>query len=165
MKEIIDSYNRGPKGWQIMSDFKGNSIVLGPSQGYLLKAMAINPEESLGVGASIGEAEEFRSYLGNQVPFGFRPLDRDFSKKILGAANSGNGNSQSRVLSRILSIEPVPTWELEMSRPAMVLGGPYLGHPDLRLISKKQVELDEKLSLELDKRFRAKFPSRASMFR
>ena len=165
MKEIVDNYNRKPIGWQIMSDLKGNSVVLGPSQGYMLKTMAISPEENLGVGANIGGADEFRGVLGNGAPFGFRPLDSDFSKKILEAINAREGTGQGNMLAKVLSIDPVPTWELEQNRPAMVIGGPYLGHPDLRLISKRQTELDEKLSFELDKRFRVKYPFRASMYR
>jgi hypothetical protein len=45
-----------------------------------------------------------------------------------------------------------------------VLGGPFIGHPDLALISENQKKLEEKLKYESLKLFNRKYLHRASLY-
>lgn len=165
VKEILDGYNKKPKGWQIASDFRGNSVVLGPGGGYRLKLMMINPQESLGVGARIDDIGELRRTMGEVAYSGFRPLNIDIAKEVFSALSSMEEAKKQSAIRKVLDIEPVPTWELQASNLGAVMSGPFIAHPDLRTISRKQSELDEKLAVELDKLFRLKHPMRASIYR
>ncbi len=164
IKEIIEGYNRRPKGWQFVSDLRGNILVLGPDTGYRIKLMMISPEESIGVGAKIFDVEPIRRYIGTGLNSGLRPLDHDLSKALISAISENRVNS-STILKKVLEMDPVPVYELERSDVGAILSGPFVTHPDLRTISKSQSELDNKLSAELDKIFRNKCPLRASIYR
>jgi len=165
VKEILDGYNRKPKGWHIASDFRGNSLVLGPGRGYRLKLMMINPQESLGVGVRIDDVGELRRSMGEGASSGFRPLNIDIAKEVFSVLSSAEEVKKQEVIRRVLDIDPVPTWELQGNNLGAVMGGPFIAHPDLRAISRKQSELDERLAAELDKLFRLKHPMRASIYR
>jgi len=165
VKEILEGYNKKPKGWQIASDFRGNSLVLGPGGGYRLKLMMINPQESLGVGARVDDVGELRQSMGERASCGFRPLNIDIAKEVFSALSNAEEGKRQEVIRRVLDIDPVPTWELQGSDLGAVMGGPFIAHPDLRAISRKQSELDERLAAELDKLFRLKHPMRASIYR
>ena len=115
VKEILDGYNKKPRGWQIASDFRGNSLVLGPGGGYRLKLMMINPQESLGVGARIDDVGELRRSMGERASCGFRPLDIDIAKEIFSVLSNAEEGKKQEVIRRVLDIDPVPTWELQGS--------------------------------------------------
>lgn len=165
LKEIIEEYNQKPAGWQIACDFKGNTLVLGPQKGYSLKMMMISPDENLGIGSPIEKIEGMRHLLDSGFQCGLRPLGEGFARELFTMSPDGGEAERMGIISRILKTEPVSTWELENSRAAAVLDGPFVSHPDLRTISKSQSELDEKLSRELDCLLRSKYPMRASIFR
>ncbi|MGQ9760217.1 MAG: hypothetical protein ACUVQ5_06615 [Candidatus Methanomethylicaceae archaeon] len=164
IKEIIEGYNKKPKGWQFLSDFRGNILALGTEMGYRIKLMMISPSESIGVGARIPDVEPLRRTLGGAFDSGFRALNHEMSRALISAI-SENRISDPVVLKKVLEIEPVPVYELDKKNIEAILGGPFLTHPDLRTISKSQMELDNKLSAELDKLFRNKYPLRASIYR
>jgi len=164
VREILERYNRRPKGWQFISDPRGNILALGPEAGYRLKMMMINPNESLGVGVKIQEVEPLRRRIGMTLDSGFRPLDHDLSRVLFSAISENHTPSWS-IISKILQIDPVPINELDRKEFGAILGGPFLTHPDLRSISKSQEELDAKLSAELDKLFRERYPLRAGIYR
>ncbi|MEM3447922.1 MAG: hypothetical protein QXP38_03440 [Nitrososphaerota archaeon] len=164
VKEILEGYNKRPKGWQFLSDPLGNILALGPEVGYRIKLMMINPNESLGVGVKIQDVEPLRRSIGVKFDSGFRPLDHDLSKTLISAV-SENRITDLAVINKILQIDPVPIHELERKDLGAVLGGPFLTHPDLRSISRSQLELDAKLSAELDKLFRKRYPLRAGIYR
>jgi hypothetical protein len=73
-------------------------------------------------------------------------------------------NKQQRLLSQILKKNPVPIPEVQKKRPKAVLGGPFIGHPDLSTISERQRELEAKLKIESLKLFHKKYPYRASIY-
>lgn len=164
IKEILEGYNKRPKGWQFISDPMGNLLALGPEVGYRLKLMMINPNENLGVGVKIQDVEPIRRSIGAEFDSGFRPLDQDLSRALLSAISENRINS-SDLLKRILQIDPVPVHELDRSDLGAILGGPFIAHPDLRYISKSQMELDSRLSAELDRLFMKKYPLRAGIYR
>ena len=164
VKEILEGYNKRPKGWQFVSDPLGNILALGPEAGYRIKLMMINPNESLGVGVKIQDVEPLRKTIGARFDSGFRPLDHDLSRALISAISEKRVTDWA-VLEKILRIDPVPTYELDKKDLGAILGGPFLAHPDLRSISKSQLELDAKLSAELDKLFRSRYPLRAGIYR
>ncbi|MGA2573426.1 MAG: hypothetical protein ABSF36_04385 [Candidatus Methanomethylicaceae archaeon] len=166
LKEIFEGYNRRPKSWRIASDFRGNSLVIGPDDGYRLKTMMINPYENIGVGARIDDGEELGRSMGENAPCGFRPIDADMTQSVLSLMSNSQADAEKReMIRRVLAIDPVPTWSLGGDRTGAVVGGPFIAHPDLRMVSKKQSELDQKLELELNRLFCARYPMRASAYR
>ena len=166
LKEILEGYNRRPNGWQIASDHRGNSVFIGPGKAYMIKTMMINPQENLGVGVKLEDADGLRGALGPTAPSGFRPMGRDLAQRVLTELSlEREGTPREQLIDRILSIEPVPTWELEREGVGGIVGGPYMAHPDLRMISRAQSELDQRLGRELQNLFMIKHPMRASMFR
>lgn len=166
VKEILEGYNRKPSGWQIALDHRGNSVFIGPGKGYMVKTMMISPQENLGVGVMLDDADGLRSALGSTAPSGFRPMGRDLAQKVLNdLSTEGDAEQREQLINRILRIEPVPTWDLERRGVGGIVGGPYLALPDLSMVSKSQSELDLKLGRELQNLFMARHPLRASMFR
>ncbi len=162
IREIFEKYNKRPLGWKVASDLKGNTIVVGPDSGYRLKAMAISPYENIGYGARF-DPKELEGSIDTYYQFGFRPVPADLLAEILKINTMGTETEQG-ILGRILKKEPSP---LDRIGPNIggILGGPFLQHPDLRLVSKAQQELDEKLRMEVDREFIRRHPLRASIYR
>lgn len=156
LKEIINRYNRCPKGWRFVSDYRGNAIIIGPDVGYQLKLMMINPNESIGVGAKLENFETIKGMTKTEFDAGFRILDESALRTL------ASGDFSADFLLKLLERDPSPLSEL--NRGKAVLGGPFLSHPDIRTISKSQQELEEKLAMELNKLFRTKYPHRANIY-
>ncbi|MEN3035260.1 MAG: hypothetical protein ABC537_03050 [Candidatus Methanosuratincola sp.] len=161
VREIIEKYNKKPIGWQMASDLRGNTIVIGPDIGYRIKTMMISPFENIGFGTRF-EPESLGAPIGSGYHFGFRPAPPDLFEKI-SKENFGNEGAQ-RIIGKILESDPVPLERID-SGAGGILGGPFLQHPDLRTISKAQQELDEKLRIEVEKEFMRRCPMRASIYR
>ncbi|MDI9644949.1 MAG: hypothetical protein QFX35_07005 [Candidatus Verstraetearchaeota archaeon] len=160
IKEITERYNKRPIGWLMASDPKGNAVIAGPDVGYRLKFMMISPTESIGYGARF-DSNEVSALIDTGFQFGFRPVPSTIMKKIL---TDMPDVEKATLIRQILADAPVPL-ETEHFQGAGVLGGPLLHHPDLRLISARQRELDAKISLEVEREFRRKYPLRASIYR
>ena len=161
--KIIDRYNKHPVGWTVLRDFKGNILVTGPKEGYMLKIIMINPQEYTGIGVKIDNPGELRTLVEGAPLFGYRPLANKQAEELLNRFRYGK--QQNRLISEILERKPVPTFEIEKKRPSAVLTGPILAHPDLSTISKSQRELEYKLRIGAEKLFRKKYPHRAEMYR
>ena len=161
INRIMSQYNKKPEGWTVLSDNKGNVLVLGPKEGYRLKLISLNPQEYTGVGIRIDGLEEMRSVVEGVPSYGFRPLSSRETKELLDTVHQG---AQSNLINRLLEMKPVPTWELQRKRPNAVLSGPVIAHPNLSTISKRQRELESKLAIETDKLFRKKYPHRAAIY-
>ncbi|MFH0896421.1 MAG: hypothetical protein V1850_00025 [Candidatus Bathyarchaeota archaeon] len=161
--KIMDRYNQQPVGWTVLTDFKGNVLVLGPEEGYMLKMVTINPQEHTGVGVKLASLHEMRNLVEGAPPYGFRPLSRVQAAELQNSFC--HSEKQNRLVSEILERDPLPMWELEKQRPNAVLSGPMIAHPDLSTISKSQKELEAKLTIEAQKLFREKYPHRAAIYR
>lgn len=163
MKRILNQYNRKPRGWKVLADFKGNVLVLGPGGGYSLKFVSINPNEYTGVGVRIKSLNELRRLVEAVPSFGFRPLSSMEVRELLDTIHRG-GAIDSRLIDKLLEAKPIPIQELQEKRPKAVLNGPVIAHPNLSTISRSQRELEKKLTLEAYKLFRRKYPKRASIY-
>jgi hypothetical protein len=49
MNEIMSQYNGRPIDWNVLTDYKGNVLILGPKEGYMLKMVSINPKKYTGL--------------------------------------------------------------------------------------------------------------------
>jgi len=168
LREIQEGYNRRPKGWQMASDFRGNTLVLGPNVGYRLKTMMINPQENLGVAARIDGTDELKGLIGSNpdASCGLRPIDAEMARMLFsGVSGRWEDAERQELISRVLAIDPVPSWDLGKAGIRGIVGGPFLAHPDLRMVSKAQLELDERLQQELNRLFSTRYPMRALAFR
>ena len=160
--KIMNQYNKQPVGWTVLTDPKGNVLVLGPSKGYMLKTISLNPREYTGVGTEIEDTENLRRAVELGPSYGFRPLSSKVAQELISSLN--HRGEQSRLISQLLRKEPVPTWELEKKKPNAIVSGPIIAHPNLSAISKSQRELELKLKFEADKLFREKYPHRAAIY-
>ena len=161
--KIMDRYNKHPVGWTVLRDFKGKVLVTGPKEGYMLKIVMINPQEYTGIGVKIDSPRELRTLVEGSPAFGYRPLTNMQAEELLNSFR--HRERQNRLISELLERKPVPTLEIEKTRPNAVLSGPIIAHPDLSTISKSQRELESKLRIGAEKLFRQKYPHRAEMYR
>ncbi|MEM4245686.1 MAG: hypothetical protein QW390_00140, partial [Candidatus Bathyarchaeia archaeon] len=159
----MERYNRNPEGWRVLTDFKGNVLILGPTTGYRLKLIPLNPNEYTGVGARIGDLSEVRKAFDKAPPYGFRPLSGEEFRELLETFHQ-DGTVQEEILKRLLGVKPVPLPELQGSGAEAVLSGPIITRPDLSLVSDGQKELEMRLSKEADKLFRMRYPHRTSFY-
>jgi hypothetical protein len=160
-KKIMKKYNQQPTGWNMFLDFKGNMLVLGPEEGYMMKMIHINPKEQTGVGIKIDGNSEMRRILKGAPTYGFRPVSKPQAKEIF---DSFRQERKNRLISKILEKKPISTSELQKKKLGAVLSGPVIAHPNLTTISKSQRELESKLQIEAQKLFRKKYPHRAAIY-
>ena len=161
--KIIKRYNKQPLGWTVLRDFKGNVLIIGPKEGYMLKLVTINPQEYTGVGMKIKSPRHIQKLVKGAPQYGYRPLPNRQAKELLNSFQ--NIEKQNKIISEVLERQPIPTWEIEKKKPSLILNGPILAHPDLSAISKSQRKLDLKLKIEAQKLFKKKYPHRAEMYR
>ena len=162
IERIMNLYNKNPGGWSVLIDQKGNMLVLGPRTGYKLRLIPINPREYTGVGVKIQGLEEIRETLRGIPSYGFRPLTRYKMKRFLDSIQQ-EGLIKEKLIRELFRIKPVPTRELQV-RTEAILSGPIITHPDLSAVSKGQRELEARLTMEAERLFRMKYPSRARIY-
>ncbi len=83
MPKIMKRYNSRPVGWNVLRDYKGNFLVLGPSDGYMLKMIPLNPQEHIGVGIKIDDSYEMRRLVEGAPSYGFRPLSTNQTERLV----------------------------------------------------------------------------------
>jgi len=160
--KIMKRYNNRPVGWNILRDYGGNFLILGPSDGYMLKMIPLNPREHIGVGTKIDDSNEMQRLVEGAPSYGFRPLSTKQTERLLNSFRQGE--KQHRLISKLLEKNPVSIPELGKKKPKAVLNGPFIGHPDLSTISESQRELETKLKIESWKLFKKKYAYRASFY-
>jgi hypothetical protein len=161
INKIITQYNRNTTGWMVLSDNKGNVLVIGPETGYKLKLISLNPQDNMGVGVEINDVEQMRKNMKVWPSYGLRPLSSFDANTLL---NTFDSVTRNKLITNLLGIKPVPTLELQKREAQVVLSGPIITHPNLSTISKSQRALDVKLALEADNLFRKKYPHRAAIY-
>lgn len=162
IERIINLYNENPRDWRVLIDKKGNALVLGPEIGYKLRLIHINPQEYTGVGVKIQGLEEIQEKLRNIPSYGFRPLTKYRTKKFLDSIQNQD-LIKEKFLRELFKINPVPTLKLQ-EETETILRGPIITHPDLSIISKGQRKLEARLTMEAERLFRLKYPSRARIY-
>lgn len=162
-RRILEQYDKSPEGWSVLSDSKGNVIILGPRSRYRLKLIPLSPNEYTGVGVGMEKSERITRMVEGASPFGFRPVSRQEAKELFGAMSQA-GRVDRRVIQGLLGRRPISIKEIMEIKPETLLGGPVIAHPDLSSISRRQRELDEKLAREAEKLFRRKYPLRAGIY-
>ncbi|MEJ2241237.1 MAG: hypothetical protein P8Y18_03725 [Candidatus Bathyarchaeota archaeon] len=162
MPKIFKRYNDLPVGWNILRDYKGNLLIIGPNEGYMLKIVPITPQESTGVGIKVESTNQIRRIIAGAPSYGFRPLSTQQTEKLVKSFQQGK--NQNKLLSKLLEKNPVSIPELNKEKPESILGGPLINHPDLSTISKGQRQLEAKLKIESMKLFKMKYPQRASIY-
>ncbi|KON32780.1 hypothetical protein AC477_02455 [miscellaneous Crenarchaeota group-1 archaeon SG8-32-1] len=162
LPKIMKRYNKHPLGWNVFRDYKGNFLVLGPNDGYMLKMIPLNPQEHTGVGIKIDDSNEMQRLVEGAPLYGFRPLSTKQTERLVNSLSQGE--KQQRLISKLLEKNPVSIPELEKKKSNAILGGPFIGHPDLSNISESQRELEKKLKIESLKLFRKKYSYRASIY-
>jgi hypothetical protein len=163
LNKIMRRYDGRPTDWNVLIDYKGNVLVLGPKEGYMLKMVSINPEKQIGVGIKLDSPNEMRRLVDGGPSWGFRPLSAIHTKELLNGFR--HAEKRKGLVSEILKRKPVSTLELKRKRPKAVLSGPFIRYPDLSDISTSQKELELKLKIEAEKLFRKKYPYRATIYR
>ena len=163
MRRILDQYNKKPEGWGVLTDHKGNVLVLGPRTGYRLKLIPLNPQEYTGVGVRISGIKKKRRIVEEFPSYGFRPLSSRETKELLNTFHQGSAIRNKRI-KKLLGMKPVPTWELQRKELKAVLSGPVIAHPNLSAVSKSQRKLEMKLAVEADRLFRKRYPQRAAIY-
>jgi hypothetical protein len=161
--KIMDRYNKDPVDWAVLKDLKGNMLVTGPAEGYMLKIITINPQEYTGIGVQVDSPRELRTLVEGAPSFGYRPLAKIQVEELLNSFRQSERNT--KLISEILEKKPVPTLDIQKKRPIAVLTGPVIAHPDISTISKSQRELELRLRIGAEKLFRQKYPHRAEMYR
>jgi hypothetical protein len=126
MPKIVKRYNNHPRGWNFLIDFKGNVLILGPSEGYMLKIIPLNPQKHTGVGMKISNSDEMQRLIGGAPSYGFRPLSTRQTESILDSLHQGE--DQHKLISKLLEKKPISIPELEKKKPQAVLSGPFIGH-------------------------------------
>jgi hypothetical protein len=153
-RTIIERYSRNPRGWRFTISPSGahgfyDAFVSNEEDSWHLKLDTIFKPSPIVIGAK-AELELSRLNAVSPVQFGYRPLDPALLAQLL------SGQDDSLKLSGLLSsIEPVVP---EMG--GNYAQGPFVltNRPALHLAGRQQ-QLDEKLSSELLKLVRAKYPS------
>lgn len=162
MPKIFKRYNDLPVGWNVLRDPKGNLLIMGPNEGYMLKIVPINPQESTGVGMKVESTEQIKRIIAGAPSYGFRPLSNQQTEELVNSFRQGK--NQNDLLSKLLEKNPVSIPELNHGKPKSILGGPLIRHPDLSTISESQRELEAKLKIESFKMFKMKYPQRALIY-
>lgn len=152
--EIMKLYNRDPRRWHVLvgRDSRGytSTIFLYGDKMWVLKEEPLNPYESIGLGLEVEEIDEsLKSFVKNPYPFGFRPVSERYLRDILEAGIT------ERTIERMLGKKPVSTEKI--SSPAIV-GPVTMPTKPIEFVSKRQIDLDEKLGKELDKLIHKKRP-------
>ena len=162
LPKIMNRYNKHPLGWNVFRDYKGNFLVLGQNDGYMLKMIPLNPQEYTGVGIKIDDSNEMQRLVEGAPSYGFRPLSTKQTERLVNSFSQGE--KQQRLISKLLTQKPVSIPELEKKKSNAILGGPFIGHPDLSTISENQRELETKLKIESLKLFKKKYSYRAAIY-
>jgi len=164
-KEIARRYSADPDGWQVLHGRNpgGSSdlIVVHGSNIWIIKENAINPYQSIGLGAKgrLEEGEEIKSF--SPYPFGLRPLPSEQMQELMLRLLSGK--STRKMMEEMMKIKPSSPRDI---RSPVILQGPVIySQRPIELIGETHRELSEKLDQELEKLLYKKYPERMGIYR
>ncbi len=153
---LLDKYSKKPKGWNFViapsaKDSFYDALITGPEESWQIKMDSIFKPSPLMLGTKV--EVDSKPLPPNMLPYGYRKLDPETVLKLF--SDMTDENHASSNLERILeSIEPVAP-----SNQGSYAQGPFVfTNKKISGVSKNQRVLDERLSLEIKKLLREKYP-------
>jgi hypothetical protein len=156
-RRLLESYSRNPKGWGFVispsprSGFH-DAVVSGPDGTWMLKIDSLfKPFPTvLGAPADAAPARPATSF-----PFGFRRLSPETVLQLLGGGTNAPKEERMAGMLSVLRSETVVPEE-----GASYAQGPFvLADPGRIGLSESQRELDERLTLEMRRFLRTRYPA------
>ncbi|MEM2122461.1 MAG: hypothetical protein QXE79_02380 [Candidatus Bathyarchaeia archaeon] len=157
-REILEKYNRDPKGWRVFSakDSKGyyDLLIIHGSDVWMIKEHHINPFKSIGYALKVKDGRALSS-LPSSPDFGFRPVPQDRLEELL---RDDPEDSFKKLIEDVIDTKPVPLSSLANNR-GMIVQGPLIHYTrPIGLISQRNRELDLKLRSELENILIKRYP-------
>ncbi len=148
LQEVIAKYNKDPMGWHVAleRDARGRTVafIQKDKSIWQIKTHHTSPYKSVSV-AGKTKGEIFISK--GMISFGWRNLSVPLMRKIRQDITT-KGELSKELLGEIESVDPQPVDDAFKS----VLEGPIIfSNNNMAAISKKQKNLDKRLTKELDK--------------
>jgi hypothetical protein len=159
-RHLLDQYSKKPIGWNFTiapseKDRFFDALVSGPDESWRLKIDSIFKPSPLVIGAKTDAPQGPAS--SPSAPYGYRKIDAEFLFKLIREiAPEDSQASKTKNLDQLLgSLEPVKPVE-----NGSYIEGPFVfsRNPVLTPHSTSQYQLDEKLSQEIKKLMRDKYP-------
>ena len=156
-RRMIESYSRNPKGWSFVlspSPRFGffDATVSGPDMAWMLKLDTLFKPSPIVIGS---EVEAFPRRPRGPFSYGYRALPPELALQILGGGEAGPRQRTLAELLPVMKSEPVaPETGRAYAEGPLVLTGP--GQVSL---SKSQKVMDDRLSSEMRRLLRLRYPS------
>ena len=154
-KYLLEKYSKRPRDWNFTiapsaKESFFDALVSNPDEAWQLKIGSIFKPSPMVLGAKV---EVDSSKLGNfgSIPYGYRKIDADILMKLLSEEDEPR---DTKVLDTIL--RPLET--VVPDQNGAYAQGPFV-FTNRRIVSPSQAQLDEKLSSEMRRLVRDKFPS------
>ena len=156
-KRMVERYSRNPRGWSFVvspSPRSGffDATVSGPREAWMLKIDTLFKPSPIVIGSAV---EPFVRKPRGPFSYGYRALPPELALQMMGGEALG---PRDRTLAELLSVlrsEPVaPEEGRSYAEGPLVLTGP--GKVSL---SESQKEMDAKLSLEMGRLLRLRYPA------
>jgi len=156
-RRMMENYSRNPKGWSFVlspSPRSGffNAAVSGPDAAWMLKLDTLFKPSPIVIGS---EVEAFPRRPRGPFSYGYRALPPELALQIMGGEETGPRDGTLAALLSVMKSEPVaPETGGTYAEGPLVLTGP--GQVSL---SKSQKEMDDRLSSEMRRLLRLRYPS------
>ena len=155
---LLERYSKNPKNWNFtistsMRDGFYDALISSPDESYQLKIDSIFKPAPLVLGTSV-ELDHSKFNPAGRVSYGYRKLDAEILMRLLTAMENAK---KSEPLDSILGpLDPVVP-----SNQGSYAEGPYVftNEKISNHLSAGQAALDGRLSLELRKLMRSKYPA------
>ena len=155
-RRMLESYSRDTKGWSfVLSPSKSgffDATVSGPDVTWMLKIDSLFKPSPIVIGTKADASP--RRFMG-PFPYGYRTFPPDLALRIMGDEGAGMKVDARRNLLSLLQSEPVVPEE----------GGSYaegplvLTDPEKVNLSESQEELDTRLTSEMRRLLRLRYPA------
>ena len=153
----MESYSRHPRGWSFVlspSPRSGffDAAVSGPDAAWMLKLDTLIKPSPIVIGS---EVEAFPRRPRGPFSYGYRALPPELALQVIGGEEEGQREKTLAGLLSLLKSDPV----------APETGRPYAEGPLVRTgpgqvsLSKSQKEMDDRLSSEMRRLLRLRYPS------
>jgi len=156
-RRLLESYSRNPRGWDfVISPSRRfgfhDAVVSGPEETWMLKIDSLFKPSPTVLGAATDAAP---SRPAASFPFGFRKLSSEMILQLLGRGTiAPEAERIASMLSVLRSATVVPEEGTSYAQGPIVLADPgRIG------LSESQRELDERLTSEMRRFLRTRYPA------